>query len=376
MVSPDATQYVNQTLIDKNPQDIYDNAVAALKMSLVDWKPREGNTEVLLLENLALEVSEAVFSVNRLPNSTIQGVLTLFGINRDYGAQPTTSITFYTATSLGTTIPAGTRCALNLRSGVEPVIFSTDVDLVIPNGSSNGTVTATGDRYTADANGTAVNTVLAIYDSVYFVNNAVIASIVVDGRDPEDDPTYFTRAVERFSRLSDTLVLPRHFEAAALEDLDVERVHAIDNWDGTGATPGTVGGHITLAVYGNNVFLTTTQKTALLNSLTPLALANLTIHIIDPTITSVAVSATVQALVGFDPSQVQADIETMLQGFLNPMTWTWGAKVRVNTLIDKISDVPGVDYVTTLTAPASDVTLTGNAPLVSTGTLSIVVNGA
>lgn len=376
MVSPDATQYVNQTLIDKNPQDIFDNALAALQMSLPDWQPREGNTEVLLLENLALEVSEAVFSVNRLPNSTIQGVLTLFGINRDYGAQPTTTITFNTATNLGTTIPAGTRCALNLASGVEPVVFSTDVDLVIPNGSTSGTVSATGDRYTADANGTAVSTVLQIYDSVYFVNSAVIGSVVVNGRDAEDDPTYFTRAVERFSRLSDTLVLPRHFEAAALEDLDVERVHAIDNWDGTGATPGTVGGHITLAVYGNNVFLTTTQKNALLNSLTPLALANLTIHIIDPTITSVAVSVTVQALVGFDPSQVQADIIAMLQGYLNPMTWTWGAKVRVNTLIDKISDVPGVDYVTTPTTPASDVTLSGNAPLVSTGTLSIVVNGA
>jgi uncharacterized phage protein gp47/JayE len=126
-------------------------------------------------------------------------------------------------------------------------------------------------------------------------------------------------------------------------------------------------------VYGNGATLSSGDKTTILNSITPLTLANLQTHVIDPTITTVAVTATVKKLAGYDSTALNTAITTAIQNYLSPMTWDWSGTVRRNELITLISNVPGVDYVTTLTAPAADVTLTGNGTLAQAGTVTITV---
>jgi hypothetical protein len=95
------------------------------------------------------------------------------------------------------------------------------------------------------------------------------------------------------------------------------------------------------------------------------AQANLAVVVIDPTITSVTVTATVHPLTGYDSATVQANVGAALAAYLNPDTWSWSGTVRRNKLIQVIEDAAGVDYLTSLTAPAADVTLTGVAPLTS-----------
>src|SRR6185369_1741748 len=252
MANPDIRPFVDLRIYDKDPVDVFENAKMLLMTSLPDWVPRESNVEVLLLEALALQVAEGIFAINRLPGAITEILLKLFNIDRSIGTPPIVDLRFTMVGTTGYTIPAGTQARATLPGDLEPIIFTTNIELVISPGNSFGIVAATGDRYTADANGLATNTVFDLLDALIAVETVKTETVVAGGTDPETDDEYFSRSVARFGRLSDALVLPSHFEIASLEQPYVKRAKAIDNWDGTGATPGTVAGHITVAVYGDN----------------------------------------------------------------------------------------------------------------------------
>lgn len=377
MPSPDVSPFIDLTLYDRDPQDVFDAAVTDLQIKMPEWAPREGNTEVMLMESLALEAAELIFALNRIPNSTVETVLKLYGIDRDAGEPPTTSLLVTLAGSQGYTIPPIT-VRLDLGNNLDPVVFATDSDVVVPAGQTTVTIAATGDRFTADANGTPAGTFVELLETLFFVEHVELATDVTGGRDPETDDTYFERGVQRFGRLSDTLVLPRHFTTYALEQPYVKRATTMDNYDpandpeGDGPT-GNDPGHVTVAVYGDSQFVAQTDKDTLLAGMSDLSLANLTVHVVDPTITTVDVTVTVVGDPSFIPTDVVNNVKTAVQDYLSPMTWEWGGVVRRNELISVISNVAGVDYIQDFSAPAADVNLTGVANLTQAGTITVTV---
>jgi uncharacterized phage protein gp47/JayE len=374
MPSPDATPYIDLTIYDKDEQDLYEDAEANLQAAIPTWVPREGNVEVLLLSALAGAAAETVFAINRLPSGILEALLKLFGVTRSSGNAPVADLEFTMVNTIGYTIPSGTEVRLNLSGGLEPVVFATDAELVIAPGNLTGTVSATGDRFTDEANTTVSGTTMELLDSLIYVESVSLDSITTGGAGPEDDETYFTRGTTRFSRLSDTLVLPRHFAAYALEWPGVYRASTLDNWDGSGGAPGDDPGHVTVAVYGNAATISAPEKTALQTAMQTLSLVNLVVHVIDPTVTVINVTSTVKALPGYTSGEVQANVVAALQAYLDPATWGWGTTVRYNELIATISAAEGVDYVASLTVPASDTALSGHATLVDAGTLTITVS--
>jgi uncharacterized phage protein gp47/JayE len=265
----------------------------------------------------------------------------------------------------GHTLPAGMRAALPLGAGSDPVVFTTTAQLVIPAGSTSGTVAATGDRATVEANGFAAGVGLDLLDAVTFVERVVLGSAVTGGTDEEDDTAWFTRGVTRFSRLVETLVLPAHFTAAALERAElVSRATSIDNYDpGQAGAVGTHAGHVTVAVYGLGGVLTAAQREALRLQFDLQAQANLAVHVIDPTITDVTVTAQVVARPGYSLAQVETNVRAALTAYLSPEAWPWAGTVYRNELIALIDGVDGVLRVATLTAPNADLALPGVAPL-------------
>jgi hypothetical protein len=229
-------------------------------------------------------------------------------------------------------------------------------------------------------NGVAAGQPLTLFDNVYFVNSIVTATAIANGRDRETDLAWLTRAVNRLSGLTSTFVLPSHFTLAALGMTadNVYRAFTIDNWDATlsGGAGGVSQGHVTVAVLGlGNVALTGGQKADVLAQLTAGALAGLAVHVIDPTITTVPVTVTVQQKSGFTVAQVQANVTAALAGFLNTDTWQWGSTVRRNDLIALSTPLTGVAFVSTLSVPAADVALTGAAPLPTLGAVTVNVTG-
>src|SRR4051794_9970409 len=105
MPSPDLSGYVDLSLFDKNPQDIYDAAIAELLTRVPEFVPVEGSIEVELLEALALQVAEAAYAINRVPGAVAQIIMQLFGITMFTGTQPTADITFTLSDNLGHVVP-------------------------------------------------------------------------------------------------------------------------------------------------------------------------------------------------------------------------------------------------------------------------------
>jgi uncharacterized phage protein gp47/JayE len=363
--SPDVTDLIDLTLYDQTADDLVARALTDAAAKVPEWTPAAGNLEVILLEAISTVISELTYSVNRVPGAVLDSLLQLYGIFRSEGTYATATVTFTTASPGGITVPYGTVVQLAL-TGDTPLDFATDSEAVNPSGTLTTTVTALD--LTSRANGTASGTPLELISSLPNVDTAALASPVLGGAAPESDSDWRQRAIVRLNRLVTTLVLPRHFTDEALESPGVYRAFAIDNYDGTA----TAAGHVTVAVLAEGGgTLTTGAKAALQADLSSKAQVNLAVHVIDPTITTVPVTAAIHPTSGSDPATVIAAVTAALTNYLNTDSWDWSGTVRTNELIAVISNVPGVDYVNSLTAPSGNVTLTGAANLAKLGTATI-----
>lgn len=373
--SPDVSEYVDLTLHDVTVQDLIDAALADAQAKLPSWVPREGHTEVVLLESLALVVAELAFAINRVPGAVTEALLGLYGLTRDAGTAPSGTATFALSDTLGHTIPRGTRLRLDLGSGADPVDFTTDDDLVVPSGSSSGTVAVTGTEATSRANGTASGTALELIDAVPYVNGVTLAAALSAGTDPETGDAFLDRGSERLRRLVETLVVPEHFTRRALEEPAVYRATTLDNYDpGQAGAVGDHPGHVTVAVSGTDgAPIAAATKTSLETAMEEAAQANLDVHIADPTVTAVAVTVTVVRKAGYTDAQVTSNVQATLTAYLNPNSWEWAGTVYRNELLAVIDGAEGVARVVTLDAPAADAALAGVAPLATAGTITVTV---
>lgn len=485
MPSPDLSPYIDLTLFDEDAQSVFETALAQVTTRVPGYTPRETNIEVILMEAMAFEVERSIFAINRLPGTIFDVLMKLFNVERFLGTPPITSLTFTVATTQGYTIPAGTRAVMTTDEG--SIVFALDQQIVIAAGANSGTGAATGESFTSNFNGTPIGTSLSLLDAVPFVDYVTTASAVQDGADEESNDEWRARGAARFSRLTETLVLPEHFVQSALENALVTRAFAIDNFapgalptpSGVTATPGDTGGtlaaatysyrvsavnrygetlasaavtattttatstvavawseavpvegaapvtayrvygrvggsegllaevaatarsytdtgadvpgaapkttnttagvvgefpgHVTVAVYGGGVLLSDAEKASIDTNMEAATAANLSTHIVDPTITDVDVTVTVKATLGYELTWVRQEVENTLREYLNPNSWLWSGQVRVNELVSVIDDSLGVEFVESITVPAADVTLPGYAPLARAGTLTVTV---
>lgn len=373
--SPDLTAYVDLRPFDLSDQEVVEAAIAALQLNLPGWIPREGNTEILILESLALEVAEGIVAVNRLPGAVIQALLLLAGVEKDFGLAPTASAVFTLADTNGYTIPAGTRLYLSLEDGTAVTFLVESPGLTVPAGDTTGVAPIIGAEFTGRANGIPAGTRLVMADPVPFIETVELASAVADGADPETDEQWRDRGVARLSRLSDALVVPRHFEAAALEESEVTRAVGIDLWDPlSGNDPGEDPGHMTVAVLGENgATLSTEAKDAIEQSMEARAVAVLDVHVTDVTIDTVPLDAQVTILAGFDSVTVLDAVEAALIAYVDPLTWIWGGTIRRNEIISLVDRVDGVDYVVDvgIDGAPGDYAIVGPATLPKAGVVTV-----
>lgn len=375
MPTPDVTPLVDLTVNDLDTQTLIERAINDATAKLPEWEPAEYHTETVLLETMALEVTELIYAINRVPGAVLEVALRLFGLTRDPGAPAVASVTFTASDTTGQTIPAGARLLAELPDA-EPLELTTDRDLVIAPGSLTGDVTATAQGAPrADANGTPAGTALVVVESLAYVDSATLATPIVGGREPEDGDAFLERATVRLQRLASTLVLPSHFTAAALEDPAVSRAVTIDNYDPTqGGAPGSHPGHVTVAVTGlGGDPLPDPTKLTLKGALEAQALAILNVHVADATISNLDVAVTVTVTGAAAALTVPDDTAAAIRAYLNPDAWPFAGTVYRNELIALVDRVPGVDRVVDVTVPAGDVALTGVAPLVRAGTVTVTI---
>lgn len=373
-LGPDVLSYQDLRLYDRSAEELRSDAVALLQTLQPDWIPRTGHQELALIEVQALMASEVIHAINRVPGVVVEGVLAAYQVARSTGAQATATATLTLGDALGHTIPAGTRMTVTVAGVDEQLVVASDV--VVPVGSSTAAAPLRAALIGTATNGVPAGTRLTIVDQVPYLDAAVLATAVTGGADPESDAELATRGFARTRRLTDALVLPEHFRVAALDVAGVARAQVYPRTD-PGSPGATTLGHVTVAVVGPaGALLSAEVKANLATTLAAKATAGTVVHVIDPTITTVDVALTVQALLGYSQAQVSGTTAAALAAYLTPDAWPWSGTVYRNQLIAVADGALGVDRVVSITTPSSDQALSGLAPLAKLGTVTVTVQPA
>lgn len=383
MASPDVVTYFDLELTTLDEQTLIDTALANASLTFPDWIPREGNTEVVILEQNAGMVANLAYLLNQLPSSTTEVLLRLFGLTRDPGQPPVVDVAITVTDAAGYTIPTGTVVRLDLGDSTDPVDFLTMIDLVIAPGATSGVVTASATEATIRANGVPTGTTLDLLDAISYIEDVTTTSPITGGTGPEDGPAFLTRGAPLLSRLTNTLVRPVDLEAYAVEsNPSIVRVRTIDLYNPATpeVPPGQALGYVTVAVAGTGgTSLGVTARATLAAQYASRMHAGLTINVVDADVATIDVDVTVLRYASADDTATAAAVTAEVSAYLNPDTWEWSNLSRVNELIAVADRAAGVDTVIAVAQTlddsytTTDLTLPGVAPLAKVGTVTVTV---
>lgn len=352
--------------------DLADAAVSYAKTLMPQWTPRQGNTEMVLIQALALMLGPETLAVNIMPYRMLEQLMMLYGVHRSPGLPAKGRMKILvTPSSPIQIIPAGTRFRMPVgASGLSVDVLTDDELQIITSDTLEGSVSVTAAREGSDTNGTPAGTVATIVDNLPFIEMAELDQPLEDGADVEGDSRYYGRATAVLGRLTSTLVLPEHFSFAALGRADVGRAITFNLYDPN--TPGTPqAGHVTVAVADlDGLPLPAPDMENIRQDLSAKALASLTIHVIPPTVTTVDVAVTVRAVPGYTVAEVSASVAAALENWLDPANWRWESTVTKFGIVGVASQAAGVLEVT---AAPDDIALPGKAPLAQAGTITVTV---
>lgn len=352
MPSPDFSDYINLTVYDVEPIDIYNDAVDYAKTSLPEFEPRVGTVENAILEAVAHSTAVLANTINRIPDGLMEGVLSLMGFNRNESTFATGEVTFTAYDNLGVTIVAGTVVSYEQVSGSTVIswAFETNTDLIIPAGQETGTVAVTA--LSAGLYPELFSTQsLVIISAAEGVAEAELLYDIYVGSDSETDFEYFSRGAQYLASLNTSLSTAAQVSnkiRSSYSSIPVFKVYDLTKSDDM--TIGTsVVGCFTVAVCATDgTALSSGTKNTLKSNLEELCVAGLDISIADMTTGVATITLSLAVVDGFTPANVTADVEDALNNYLSFEGWDFSTILLKNRLIALVSAVAGVDYVTEL----------------------------
>jgi uncharacterized phage protein gp47/JayE len=358
--------YLGLDIDDRDPQAIFDAGLAKYLELAPDARPRNGSVEVMLMEALATASADVIYALNRFPSTAVEGILALYGVPRFAGSAAAGTVTLTLDGTRTLTVEAGQRLS-DPATGLTLVVSATTTGTSI----TSLVVPVATEEPGGAGNAIAAGSPLDLLDSIPYVVSAEVTTSFSGGADAESDSSYVDRASTVLARVTSSLVLPSHFIAYLLQDARVTRATAIDLYE-PGGTPGTDLGFITTYTYGRGAQLSSGVREELRAAMQAICSAMVTVYVEEADVITQAISLEVNALPGYSTAEVGAAVEAALATWMSPETWTWGRDIMTTEIIDIAADVTGVDYVTSVTTPASTVTLTAEQ-LAQAGTITVTV---
>lgn len=357
---------INLVVDDRDPQAVFDSALSTYLTLAPNAQVRNGSVEALLLEAFATASADTIYAINRAIGLVVEGILGLYGVTRYPGASATGTVTLTLDGPRTLTVTAGQRL---VDPGTGLVLLVT-ADTTVTTASSIALPCATE---TAGGAGNTITTGTSVdlLDAIPYVVSAAVTTGFTGGIDPESDATYIDRATTVLARVTSSLVLPVHFVAYLLQDPRVARATAIDLYE-PGGTIGADLGSLTTYTYGRGAQLSATVREELRAAMQAICSAMVTVYVEEADIVTQDVEVTVQALPGYSTPDVSAAVTAAITAWMSPEAWTWGRDILPTEIIDVVADVAGVDYVTSVTTPAGNVTLTDDQ-LAAAGTITVTV---
>jgi hypothetical protein len=212
MPSPDFSNYIDLTINDLQPGDIYDAAVEYARTALPEFAPRSGTVEDALLQATSYVAGETVGAINRLPDGLMEGVLRFMDILRREATFGSASIEF-TLGSAGETVPAGTIAVYETTDGDVRVQYPFELTSEITAAAGETTVVGIATSLVAGILPTITSgTTLILAQPSAIVLAAETTGAITQGARPETQTEYFNRATSKLESLSSVLATARQVE--------------------------------------------------------------------------------------------------------------------------------------------------------------------
>jgi hypothetical protein len=229
MGSIDFSQYIDLTIDDKSPSEIYEEAVEYGRNALPELNPRAGTLEDALMQSFAYIGSATIGAINRLPDGLMEGVLKLHGLERLEATFATLNVEF-TLSELGGSVPAGTAVIYNYNNGqdVEQCAFELAETLIAASNSYTvvGIVTSVKSGVIPNIPAGAV---LAISEPSSIILLCESVEALTQGNTAETSEEYFARGTSYLQSLSRVLTTGRQVENFILTTFaDVKRCKVYD----------------------------------------------------------------------------------------------------------------------------------------------------
>lgn len=381
----ESANYEDVSFIDSTSEDeLVQAAVDRMRQSIPEWEPDESQTEMVLLQALAIMVGMEVYAINQLPETVLEQLLRLYGVERSPGVAATTRVEFGVDESAPTqTVPSGTRLRFTLEATGETYdLLTTESVTITTSESLTGTANAVMVDVGGEINGLE-DVQLDVVDPLYFVEFARVVSPFSGGADAETDESLYQRGSARLQRQVATLVLPQQFELAVIEDDRVGRAKALNltRPDQTGQALG----HITVvATDRSGNALTEQVMDELRFRLTDMALAGLTVHVVPPVYTSISLVVDMVQNRPYNTDVVRKNVEDQLRAYFSPLGWPWRTEVFATEVTSTAAKAAGVALVTKSTiavqggSPSSTsvkLTSTGLAALPRIASVTVNITG-
>jgi hypothetical protein len=349
-----------------------------------------------MMEATAYQTANLVNAANRLPSSTVETLLKLYGIDRSNGIKATATVTITFADTAGYNIAAGTAMAHYGTDG-SVYVYLLDEQATVLAGSSSLTSVAV----TAQAVGTGFNTpsngaALQVLSTVPYVSSVVLSSKPSGGSDMETDTEYFTRATTTLAGYSSVLATEDQLKSHVLTNYTgtVFRAKAYnmrryaDRNLVTGG--GSYSGYVLLVVAGENVngytrsiedATVSASDIATINTgITAKTATGVTVEVHNAELVGIGATVTVAKTTPAASGTVMTAVQSALEKYLDSDYWKLDVEadrvVRVNEIVSLLDGVAGVEYVTSvvLTLPEESVVCATTANLSATyanGTLGV-----
>lgn len=212
MPSPDFSDYIDLTINDLQPGDIYDAAVEYARTALPEFAPRSGTVEDAVLQATSYVAAETVGAINRLPDGLMEGVLRFMDILRNEATFGSASIEF-TLSTAGETVPAGTIAIYETTDGDVRVQYPFELSEDITADAGETTVVGIATSQVAGILPTIISgTTMILAQPSAIVIAAETTGSITQGARPETQTEYFARATSKLESLSAVLATARQLE--------------------------------------------------------------------------------------------------------------------------------------------------------------------
>lgn len=213
MASPDFRNYIDLTIYDVEPEDIYADAVNYARTALPEFTPRVGTVEDALLQAVCYSTATTVAAINRLPDGLMEGIARLLGVTRNEATFATGSVFIDNYLSdQSILVPQGTliEYAETVNGDLNVYLFATSADVVIDASSTTmegvPIVAVEAGLYPAILDGQSLNLVTPISGA----QNIVLYGNLLRGANAETNEEYFNRAASHLASLSGALANQTH----------------------------------------------------------------------------------------------------------------------------------------------------------------------